>query len=70
MSHSSEDQDADPLIQPVVEPFQKFIHAETAGGILLLGATIAAMIWATLHGPHPIRSSGTHPSVWWWGLTR
>lgn len=31
------------LIQPVVEPFQKFIHAEAAGGILLLSATIAAM---------------------------
>jgi NhaA family Na+:H+ antiporter len=34
-----------PLIQPIVEPFQSFIHAEAAGGILLLGATIAAMIW-------------------------
>ena len=46
MSRSSEDQGAGPLIQPVLEPFQRFIHAETAGGILLLGATIAAMIWA------------------------
>ncbi len=34
------------FVQPIVQPFQKFIHAETAGGILLLGATIAAMIWA------------------------
>ncbi|MGZ9140085.1 MAG: Na+/H+ antiporter NhaA, partial [Nitrospira sp.] len=41
----TEDQDS-PFVQPVVEPFQKFIHAETAGGILLLAATIAAMIWA------------------------
>lgn len=46
MSRSSEEQSTDSLIQPVVEPFQRFIHAETAGGILLLGATIAAMIWA------------------------
>ncbi len=46
MSRSTEDQSASPLIQPVVEPFQRFIHAETAGGILLLGATIAAMVWA------------------------
>jgi NhaA family Na+:H+ antiporter len=35
-----------PFIQPIVEPFQSFIHTEAAGGILLLGATIAAMVWA------------------------
>ena len=45
ISQEAEDQDSR-FVQPVVEPFQKFIHAETAGGILLLGATIAAMIWA------------------------
>jgi len=46
MSRSIEDHSAGPLIQPVVRPLQKLIHAETAGGILLLGATNAAMVWA------------------------
>jgi NhaA family Na+:H+ antiporter len=47
-----------PLIQPLVEPFQSFIHAEAAGGVLLLGATIAAMIWA--NSPW----SGTYQEFW------
>lgn len=34
------------LIQPILAPFQSFIHTEAAGGILLLAATFAAMIWA------------------------
>jgi Na+:H+ antiporter, NhaA family len=29
-----------------VVPFQKFIHAQSTGGVLLLGATVAAMLWA------------------------
>ncbi|MCP9464534.1 MAG: Na+/H+ antiporter NhaA [Nitrospira sp.] len=43
---SFENQGAAPLIQPVVEPFQKFIHAESAGGILLLISTVIALVWA------------------------
>jgi NhaA family Na+:H+ antiporter len=35
-----------PLIQPVVEPFQKFIHAESAAGILLMLSTVTALLWA------------------------
>ncbi len=35
-----------PLLQPIVEPFQNFFHAEAAGGILLLAATFIAMSWA------------------------
>ncbi len=35
-----------PLIQPMVEPFQKFIHAQSTGGVLLLGATVVALSWA------------------------
>ncbi|MBA5872744.1 MAG: hypothetical protein GDA68_22570 [Nitrospira sp. CR2.1] len=35
-----------PLIRPVVEPFDRFIHAESSGGLLLLGATVVAMVWA------------------------
>lgn len=38
--------DNQPRIQPVVEPFQTFIHAESTGGALLLAATVVAMIWA------------------------
>lgn len=45
MASRPEDRDQ-PFIQPIVEPFQSFIHTESAGGILLLGATIAAMVWA------------------------
>ena len=35
-----------PFIQPVVEPFQRFVHAESSGGVLLLAATLAALVWA------------------------
>jgi NhaA family Na+:H+ antiporter len=35
-----------PLIRPIIEPFQSFIHTESAGGILLLAAAITAMAWA------------------------
>lgn len=35
-----------PLIQPMVEPFQRFLHAQSTGGVLLLAATVAAMVWA------------------------
>lgn len=34
------------LIRPVVEPFDRFVHAESSGGLLLLGATVVAMVWA------------------------
>lgn len=35
-----------PLIQPIVEPFQKFVHAESAAGILLMLSTVIALVWA------------------------
>lgn len=35
-----------PLIQPVVEPFQRFVHAESTGGVLLLATTMVALVWA------------------------
>jgi len=35
-----------PFIQPLVEPFQKFLHAQSTGGVLLLAATVVALIWA------------------------
>ena len=33
-------------LQPFVEPFQEFFHAESSGGILLLAATAIALLWA------------------------
>lgn len=30
----------------MMEPFQRFIHAQSTGGVLLLAATVLAMIWA------------------------
>lgn len=32
------------LIRPVVAPFETFIHAESSGGLLLLGATVVALL--------------------------
>jgi Na+:H+ antiporter, NhaA family len=46
MSRSTEGQDGGDLIQPMVEPFQKFIHAESAAGILLMVSTVVALAWA------------------------
>ncbi len=46
MSRSIEDQGSSPLIQPVVEPFQRFIHTESAAGILLIVSTVVALMWA------------------------
>ncbi|MBV6469849.1 MAG: Na(+)/H(+) antiporter NhaA [Nitrospirae bacterium] len=34
------------MIRPVLKPFETFVHAESSGGILLLGATLVAMVWA------------------------
>lgn len=34
------------LIEPVLEPFRAFIHAESAAGILLLASTLIALVWA------------------------
>lgn len=46
MSRSIEDRGASSLIQPVVEPFQRFIHTESAAGILLIVSTVVALMWA------------------------
>lgn len=39
-------------IQVLVSPFVRFAKLEAAGGIVLLGATLAAMIWANSPGEH------------------
>jgi Na+:H+ antiporter, NhaA family len=46
MSRLTEGQDGSPLIQPMMEPFQRFIHAESAAGILLMISTVIALVWA------------------------
>ncbi|MET0514245.1 MAG: Na+/H+ antiporter NhaA [Nitrospiraceae bacterium] len=33
-------------ITPPVEPFHEFIHHESTGGVLLLAATLFALVWA------------------------
>ncbi|MBA3614500.1 MAG: Na+/H+ antiporter NhaA, partial [Nitrospirales bacterium] len=37
---------AQPFIQPLVGRFQKFIHAQSTAGVLLLAATVVALTWA------------------------
>src|SRR5947208_14085395 len=34
-------------IQRLVRPFQEFADLEASGGLLLIGCTVAALIWAT-----------------------
>ncbi len=46
MSRATVEQDKGPLIKPIVEPFQSFIHAESAAGILLMISTVIALVWA------------------------
>ncbi|MEX2227217.1 MAG: Na+/H+ antiporter NhaA [Dehalococcoidia bacterium] len=36
------------VLRPLVRPLQEFLHTETAGGILLLVAAVAALVWANL----------------------
>ena len=37
---------SDRVLARAAQPFVRFLHIEAAGGILLVGATIAALIWA------------------------
>ncbi len=52
MSHSSPpetralDGDAAPLIDRVLAPFQRFVHTESASGVVLLACTAVALVWA------------------------
>lgn len=48
---------ADPLVERVLAPFRRFAHDEASGGLVLLAAAIAAMVWANspwAHGYHAI----------------
>jgi len=35
-----------PAVRRVVDPLRDFLHAEAAGGLVLLGATVVALLWA------------------------
>ena len=37
-------------MQRLVRPFQRFVKAETSGGILLIGCTVAALVWSNFPG--------------------
>jgi NhaA family Na+:H+ antiporter len=43
---------SDPLVERVLAPFQRFAHDEASGGLVLLAAAIAAMIWANSPWAH------------------
>jgi NhaA family Na+:H+ antiporter len=33
-------------IERLIGPFQQFVHTEASGGLLLLGCTVIALVWA------------------------
>lgn len=39
-----------PMARTVGRPMQRFLHVEASGGIVLLAATVAALVWANLAG--------------------
>ena len=39
-----------PMARTVGRPMQRFLHVEASGGIVLLAATVAALIWANVAG--------------------
>ena len=51
------------LARNVARPLQRFLHVETAGGILLLAATVVALVWA--NSPW----SASYADVWHTELT-
>lgn len=42
----------------IVEPLRAFLRAESAGGIVLLGAAVVALVWANS------RASGGYQALW------
>lgn len=36
----------EPPIEKILGPFQRFLHAQATSGILLLGVTVVALVWA------------------------
>ena len=45
-------------VLPLIRPIQEFLATEAAGGILLLAATVAALLWANLPG------GGSYGNFW------
>ena len=48
MSRSIEDQGSSPLIQPVVEPFQRFIHTEFGAVLIIAFFYTSTISWVSL----------------------
>ena len=40
----------EPLFRAMISPFERFLHRTTAGGLVLLAATAAAIAWASIAG--------------------
>ena len=51
---------SDRMLARAAQPFVRFLHVEAAGGILLLLATVVALVWAN----SPWQSS--YESLWGW----
>ncbi len=51
-------QPPDQPIDRILSPFQKFLHAETSGGVILLACTVIALVWA--NSPW----GGSYVSLW------
>lgn len=43
---AAKDATMNPTLQGILTPFQRFLRLEAAGGLLLLGVTIVALVWA------------------------
>jgi Na+:H+ antiporter, NhaA family len=52
-----------PLARRIVQPLQAFLEAETSSAILLLFATIAALVWANAFGDSYPRFWGTNLTI-------
>ena len=55
--------DTTPAVRRVVDPLKEFLHAEAAGGLALLAATVAALGWAN----SPL--AGAYEALWGHELT-
>ncbi len=62
-SHRSTSISNDPLPKRLVKPLEEFLDTEALGGVLLLVAALAAMIWANLPGSSYEDFWSTHISI-------
>ena len=50
----------EPLFGRILSPFERFLRRTTAGGIVLVGATVIALALATIFGAHAIHAVASH----------